>query len=169
MIISLIVAVANNGVIGRDNALPWHIAGDLQNFKRITTGHCMVLGRKNYESIGRPLPQRTNIVLTRAKDFSAPGCVVLHDLPQALEYARAQGESEVFIIGGAEIYRQAWPLIHKIYLTWVHQDFTGDVFFPFWDSAAGGETPLGPAWKVTQREDFFAEGATPAYSFLELN
>ena len=166
MMISLIVAVANNGVIGHNNDLPWHISADLQNFKRITTGHCMVLGRKNYESIGRALPQRTNIVLTRQKDFIAPGCVVLHDLPQALEYARAQGESEVFIIGGAEIYRQAWPLIHKIYLTWVHRDFTGDVFFPFWDSSATSNTPLGEAWKNTHREEFPAVEDIPAFSFL---
>ena len=111
MLISAIVAVSENNVIGRDGHLPWHLSLDLKRFKAITTGHAIILGRKNYEDIGRPLPNRTNYVLTRNKDFQAPGCIVCSSLDQAIESARAAGETECFIIGGAAVYREAMPLV----------------------------------------------------------
>ncbi len=135
MIVSAIVAVAENGVIGRDNTLPWRLPADLQEFKRITLGHHIVMGRKNHQDIGRPLPGRVNVVLSRSVGYTTPGCVVAHSLTEALDIARAAGESECFIVGGAEIYREALPLCQRLYWTEVHAHVPGDVFFP--DRGAG--------------------------------
>lgn len=132
MLISAIVAVSDNNVIGRDGHLPWHLSADLKRFKAITTGHSIILGRKNYDDIGRPLPNRTNYVLTRNREFSAPGCIVCASLEAALEAARAAKETECFIIGGAAVYREAMPLVKKLYLTKVLSNVDGDVFFPNW-------------------------------------
>jgi dihydrofolate reductase len=126
--LSLLVAVSDTGVIGRDNALPWRLSADLRRFRRLTTGHAIVMGRKTYESLGRPLPERTNIVVTRQADFAPPGVLVVHSIDAAIEQARkADGDdSEIFIIGGAEIYRQTLSRADRLYLTRVHTDVEGD-------------------------------------------
>ena len=126
---SLIVAVAENGVIGQDNALPWHLPNDLRHFKQLTTGHPVVMGRRTFESIGKPLPGRPNVVVTRQADWRAAGVEVAHSVPNALALAATLG-ADVFIIGGAEIYRQALPAADAIYLTEVHHAVAGDATFP---------------------------------------
>lgn len=133
MLFSIIVAVAENGVIGKDNKLIWSLPADMKFFKEKTTGHVIITGRKNYESIPdkfRPLPNRTNVVITRQKNYHAPGAVVVGSLEEALTYATTNSpKDEVFIIGGAEIFKQALPVCKRVYLTWVHELFEGDVFF----------------------------------------
>lgn len=126
--ISIIVAVAENNVIGKDNKLIWHLPKDLKHFKETTTGHFIIMGRKTFESNGRPLPNRTNVIITKDKNYKAEGCKIVHSLKEALDFAK--NESEVFIIGGGEIYKQAMPIADRIYLTKVHQSFEGDTFFP---------------------------------------
>ncbi len=129
--INLIVAIAQNGVIGGDNTLLWHISEDLKSFKRITSGHPVIMGRKTYESLGRPLPNRTNVVITRQRDLMIEGCVVVHSLSEALKLFSA--EQDIFIIGGAQIYREGINLAHKLYITRVHHDYEGDTSFPDYD------------------------------------
>jgi dihydrofolate reductase len=129
-LVSLIVAMAQNGVIGRDNALPWRLPEDLKRFKAFTLGKTLLMGRKTYESIGRPLPGRANLVLTRDSGWQAPGIVVVHSVEEAL--AGAAG-SELVAIGGAEIYRLVLPFARRIYLTHVHADVPGDTYFPDFD------------------------------------
>lgn len=129
-ILSAIVAMAENRVIGKDNKLPWHLPADLKHFKSITTGHPILMGRKTYESIGRPLPNRTNIIMTRDAAYHAAGCIVVTSIEKALEQATVHEAGEIFIIGGAEIYRQLMPHIQRIYLTIVHHQFDGDAYFP---------------------------------------
>jgi dihydrofolate reductase len=129
--ISLIVAMAQNGVIGRGNALPWHLPEDLKHFKATTMGKPMLMGRKTFESIGRALPGRLNLVLTRDPGWSAPGASVVHSVEQAL--ARAGETEELMVIGGAEIYRLVMPFARRIYLTHVQADVPGDAFFPAFD------------------------------------
>lgn len=128
--ISAIVAMSENHVIGDDNQLPWHLPADLKHFKTITSGHPILMGRKTYESIGRPLPNRTNIIITRNASYEAPGCIVVQSIHEAVERAAAIGSNEIFIIGGAEVYKQLLPNIERIYLTIVHDVFDGDAFFP---------------------------------------
>ncbi|MEM6723347.1 MAG: dihydrofolate reductase [Bacteroidota bacterium] len=130
MKISIIVAQTENRVIGKNNDIPWYLPADLKYFKKVTTGHHIIMGRKCYESIGRPLPKRTNVILTRRIDFHAEGCVVTHSLDEALDIARQNGEAEAFIIGGGEIYKLAMPLVDQIYLTQVHTELEGDIYFP---------------------------------------
>ena len=156
MSISLIYAISENGVIGLNNGLPWRLPADLKYFKRLTTGHCVVMGRKTWQSLGKPLPHRTNIVITRQADFAAPGGEVAHSLEAGL--ALCPADEEVFIIGGAEIYRQALVYAHKVYLTRVHHQFTGDVFLP----------ELNPAeWQEIGRQDCEPDEQNRfAYSFL---
>jgi dihydrofolate reductase len=125
---SAIVAMAKNRVIGRQNQLPWHLPNDLKRFKSLTTGYPIIMGRKTYESIGRPLPNRINIVLTRDVNFDAPGCTVFDHPDHTLDYAENLSD-EVFIIGGAEIYRVFWPKINYLYLTIVEADIEGDAYF----------------------------------------
>jgi dihydrofolate reductase len=139
--ISIIVAIARNGVIGGDNSLLWHISEDLQRFKRITTGHPVIMGRKTFESLGRPLPKRVNVVVTRQKDYRAEGCTVVHSLDEAVGLFPAQ--EEVFIIGGGDIYRQALPAADRLHITRVMHDYRGDTLFPDIDTAC---------WKETFRE-----------------
>jgi dihydrofolate reductase len=127
MTLSIIVAIAQNRAIGKNNQLLWHLPADLKHFKQITSGHTVIMGRKTYDSIGKPLPNRRNIVITR-QTLQIFGCEVVQSLPDAL--ALCNNEPEVFIIGGARIYEQALPLTHRIYLTEVEQDFEGDAFFP---------------------------------------
>ena len=133
MIISAIVATARNLVIGHQNQIPWYLPADLKYFKKMTTGHHVIMGRKSFESIGKPLPNRTNVVVTRDPFFVATGCMVAHSLPEALSLAEANGETEAFVIGGGEIYRQSWPYLDRIYLTEVDAEPEGDVFFPKMD------------------------------------
>jgi dihydrofolate reductase len=130
--LSLLVAVSTSGVIGRDNALPWKLSADLRRFRRLTTDHAIIMGRKTYESIGRPLPERTNIVVTRQSDFVAPGCEVVANIDAAIAKAReVHGEGhEVFIVGGAEIYRQTLDRADRLYLTRVETDAPGDTYLP---------------------------------------
>ena len=126
--ISIIVAVAEGGVIGGGGDLLWHISEDLRRFKQITSGHTVIMGRKTYDSIGRPLPNRRNIVITRNGEWSAIGCERAESLESAV--AMCKGEEEVFVIGGGEIYRKAMSLADKLYLTRVEKEFKGDTFFP---------------------------------------
>lgn len=130
MLISIIVAMARNRCIGRDGRLPWHLPGDLQRFKQLTMGHSLLMGRKTYESIGRPLPGRTSYVVSRTPGFFAAGCQTFTDIGAAVEAACTAGESELFVCGGAEIYRQTLPLCQRIYLTELERKVVGDAFFP---------------------------------------
>ncbi|GAB3204444.1 dihydrofolate reductase [Pontibacter aydingkolensis] len=127
--VNIIVATAENNVIGKDNQLIWHLPADLKHFKQLTMGHPILMGRKTYESIGKPLPGRTSIIITRQKDFEAEGCIVAHSVQEAIEKAKELDE-QVCIIGGAEIYKQALPLTDCIELTKIHHSFDGDTFFP---------------------------------------
>ena len=169
MRLSLIVAMAKNRTIGLDGAMPWHVPEDLKFFKRVTMGHPVIMGRKTYQSIGAALPGRTNIVVTRNKDFEAADADVVHDLSEALTKAKATeelwrpdgGREEIFVIGGADIYGQALPEAQRIYMTEVHQVHSGDALFP---ELAEGE------WKETDRQDRDPE--TPggsAYSLVILD
>lgn len=130
MIVSMIAAVAKNNVIGKDNKLLWKLSDDLRRFKRITSGHAVLMGRKTFESLGKPLPNRTNLVVTRDENFAAEGTHVFNQINEALEYARSEGEEELFIIGGGEIYQMMLPAANKMYLTKVHTQPEGDTFFP---------------------------------------
>ena len=137
MKISIIVAVAENNVIGKDNRLIWRMPEDMKFFKEKTEGHCVVTGRKNYESIPekfRPLPLRTNIVVTRQAEYKAPGSIVVGSIYEAIETAREKNEEELFIIGGADIYKQCMDIANCIYLTRIHHNFAGDAFFSGMDS-----------------------------------
>lgn len=141
--ISIIVAVAENNVIGKDNTLIWHLPADMKYFKEKTSGHCIITGRKNYESIPekfRPLPNRTNIVITRQKDYPAPGAIVVGSIEEAIQKAKETKDEEIFIIGGAEIYKQSIELADRIYLTQIHNKFDGDAFFPELDHSKWSET-----------------------------
>lgn len=132
MIVSLIAAVSDNGVIGRGGGLPWHLPGDLVRFKRVTTGHHMIMGRRTWESIGcRPLPGRPTIVVTRNRDYAAERATVAHSLEDALRLV--DDDDEVFIAGGEAIYREALPVADRIHLTRVHAEFEGDTRFPTFD------------------------------------
>ena len=131
MIVSAIVAVGRNNVIGKDNEIPWYLPADLKYFKRRTLNHHIIMGRKSFESIGRPLPKRTNIVITRNPFFVASNCLVAPSIEEALSIAFDNGEAEAFIIGGGEIYRQSMPLWDRVYLTRVEVEVeNGEVFFP---------------------------------------
>lgn len=128
MILSIVVAIAENNAIGKDNQLLWHLPADLKHFKQITTGHTIIMGRKTYDSIGRPLPNRRNIVITRNTGLVIEGVEVVNDLAAAMNLCR--NEKEVFIIGGAEIYKHALNDTDRIYLTRVHERYDADTFFP---------------------------------------
>lgn len=155
--ISLIVAMSQNKVIGSNNAMPWHIPGELARFKRITTGHAIIMGRKTFESIGRVLPNRTNIIITRDSEYKVEGALIVNSLDEALRQAKeADGSEELFIIGGGEIFKQAMPIADKLYLTLVHKDVDGDTYFPDYSMFT----------KQISREDHEHDGFS--YSFLEL-
>lgn len=127
-LLSLIAAVAENGVLGAAGRLPWHLRADLRRFKKLTMGHHLIMGRKTYESINRLLPGRTTIIVSRRLDYRVPGATVVASLPEAR--AAAAGDNEVFVVGGGEIYQQALPLVDRLYLTVVHAAPPGDTFFP---------------------------------------
>ena len=133
MIVSAIAALSRNKVIGKNNDLPWRLPDDMKFFMETTKGHHVIMGRKNYDSLHdkyKPLPQRTNIVITRQHNFQAPGCVVLNAVEPGLEIARNNGETECFIIGGAEIYKLAMPYTTRLYLTEIDAEIEGDTWFP---------------------------------------
>jgi dihydrofolate reductase len=160
-LVSLIVAAAANGVIGRDNRMPWHLPEDLAHFKRLTLGHPVIMGRKTCESIvaalGKPLPGRANIVVTRQAHFAAPGCTVASSLEAALGAAR--GADEVFVIGGAEIYRLALARADRVYLTRIDAEVEGDATFPTLDPAE---------WREVAREEHPpAGGRAFGFAFLQ--
>jgi len=136
--LSIVVAVAENGVIGRGNALPWHLPDDLKRFKELTLGKPMVMGRKTYESIGRPLPGRTTIVVSRQPGLTIEGCTVVNSLHAAIVAARAA--PEVVLVGGAQLYRSAMPMVSTIHLTRVHATVGGDTLFPILDMQQWRET-----------------------------
>jgi dihydrofolate reductase len=129
MLISLIVAMASNRVIGDRGDIPWKIPGEQKMFKEITLGHAVIMGRKTYESLIRPLPGRTNIVVTRQTDYEAPGCIIAQDLDRAIK-SIATDESEAFIIGGGQLYHETIPVADRIYVTLIPREIPGDTFFP---------------------------------------
>jgi dihydrofolate reductase len=133
MTVSLIVAAAENGVIGRGNQLPWRLSADLQRFKQLTMGHAVIMGRRTFESIGRPLPGRRMIVVSRQGDFRPQGVQRVRSLDEACQAAAEHGDSEAMVIGGAEIFRQVLPAAERLYLTRVHAEPPGDVYFPALD------------------------------------
>lgn len=135
--ISIIVAVAKNGVIGDKNSLLWHLREDMIHFRTTTSGHPVVMGRKTYDSIGRPLPKRTNVVITRDTNLAIEGCTMVHSLDEAV--AMFDKSEEVFIIGGAQIYKQALPIADRIYLTVIDKEYEGDTSFPEIDHSAWNE------------------------------
>ncbi len=138
---SIVVAVARNGVIGRDNQLPWRLPADMAHFKRVTMGHPIVMGRRTYESIGKPLPGRTNIVVTHDRSYKAPGCVVVHSLDEAW---RAAGDAgEVCVIGGTTLFAETLPLADTIHLTEVEADVPGDTYMPAFDRGDWRELEVG--------------------------
>ena len=139
---SLIVAFANNQVIGINNTLPWHLPEDLKRFRALTTGHHIIMGRKTYESLGRLLPGRTTVIVTRNKDFKVEGALIAHSLQAALVLASV--DSEPFVIGGAELYKEAIKLVTKLYITEVHADFAGDAFFEAIDLSV---------WQLAEKKD----------------
>ncbi|MBQ3208273.1 MAG: dihydrofolate reductase [Alistipes sp.] len=156
--ISIIVAVAKNGVIGDKNALLWHLREDMIHFRTTTSGHPVVMGRKTFDSIGRPLPKRTNVVITRDTNLTIEGCTVVHSLEEAV--ALFDPSEEVFIIGGAQIYRQAMPLADRIYLTVIDKPYEGDTSFPEIDYSV---------WRECNREDFArGEAFEHPFSFITL-
>lgn len=155
MLISLIVAMSQNRVIGRDGGLPWHLPADLQRFKQLTMGQTLLMGRKTWQSIGRPLPGRRVIVLSRAPGFRAEGCSVVADLASGIA---ASHTPELFVCGGGEIYRQALPLVQRIYLTELLREVEGDTFF--------SELPAG-GFELIHSEEFIDGGQPCRFSILE--
>ncbi|MCB1648031.1 MAG: type 3 dihydrofolate reductase [Pseudomonadales bacterium] len=164
MKLALIWAMARNRTIGRNNALPWHLPEDLKYFKRVTMGKPIIMGRKTWESIGRPLPGRTNIVISRDPAFQAEGVKVVNSLEQALSVAESvgiiDGSDEVVVMGGEQIYALALPKAERLYMTEVHADVAGDAHFPEFDRSR---------WQELLREDHAADGPNPYdYSFIVL-
>lgn len=156
-VVSVIVAMARNRVIGTRNGLPWHLPADLAHFKRLTMGHHILMGRRTYESIGRPLPGRTTVIITRDPAYRPPGCLVAASLAEAL--ALGGGDPEVFFVGGAQIYAQALPLADRLYLTEIDADFEGDAWFPDFDRGQ---------WRETERQrQVGADGLV--YAFVTLD
>ncbi len=136
MIVTLIVAMSRDGTIGDKGKIPWHLSEDLRRFKQVTMGCPIIMGRKTYESIGKPLPGRENIILTRNVRFEAPdGTIIFSNLDEAITYCRAKNTSQIFVIGGSEVYRQALPIADRLLLTRVHRDVRGDKKFPEYDSS----------------------------------
>jgi len=158
MILSAIAAMAENNTIGLNNSLPWHLTADLKRFKAITTGRPIIMGRKTFLSIGRPLPNRTNIVITRDRGFKAEGCLIANSIDDAIALAEQHATDEVFVIGGEEIYRQLLPKVSRLYLTIVHHPFEGDAYFP---------TLMPGEWQEVSRERHASDLDNPyEYSFV---
>lgn len=128
--ISFMVAMDENRVIGYKNELPWHLPEDLKHFKRVTMGHPIIMGRKTFESIGRPLPGRENIIISRQEDYKKEGCRVMNSLEEVEELIGKKSADEYFVIGGAEIFKELLPLADRLYITFIHEEFEGDTLFP---------------------------------------
>ena len=159
-IISAIAAMSINRVIGKDNQLPWHLPADLKHFKNLTTGHPILMGRKTYESIGKPLPNRTNLIMSQNSDFQAAGCITVQSIQEVLAQPAVINSEELFIIGGAHIYQLWLAEITRIYLTLVKETFDGDAFFPELNSND---------WREIAREQHQAdEQNIYAYDFIQL-
>jgi len=157
MRLSIIAALSSNNVIGRDNDLPWHLSTDLKRLKALTMGHHMIMGRKTYDSIGRPLPGRTFVVITRDPSFAAEGVKIVHSLEDAIQVAA--GDDEPFIAGGAQIFEQAIHRADRMYLTRVHAEIEGDTWFPDFDDVS--------EWQLTDAEHFDADEKNDyPFSFL---
>ena len=152
----MIAAAAENNALGKENDLVWHLPDDFKRFKKLTTGHHIIMGRKTFESFPQPLPNRTHIIITRNKDYKAEGAVVVHSLERAIEIAK--GDSQPFIIGGGEIYKLALPYSDNIELTRVHSDFKADTFFPEIDEKE---------WKLVN-EEFHPTDENHKYAFTYL-
>ncbi len=155
--ISMIGAVAKNLAIGKNNRLLWHIPEDLKRFKELTNGHAIIMGSKTFESLGRPLPHRTNIVIAKDANYKADGCTVVHSLDEAIIEAKKNEPDEIFIIGGGSIYAQFLPRADKLYITLVDKEYEADTFFPPY---------LDQFKKITFRQEGKYEGLK--YTFLEL-
>jgi len=152
MIISAIVAMNAEGIIGLNNQIPWHLSADLKFFKKTTTGHHILMGRKCYESIGMPLPNRTNIVITRDPYFIVSNCLIAHSIEEGISIAKSNQETELFIIGGGEIYNQSMYLCDQLYVTLVDYNGIGDVYFPKIDLNE---------WKLIHEENHLASDKNP--------
>lgn len=154
--VTIIAAIANNNALGINNKLIWHLPEDLKRFKRVTNGHHVIMGRKTFESLGKPLPNRTTIIITRNKNYKANNCIVVNSLDEALKNAKQ--DKNPFILGGAEIYKLAMPIVDKLDLTIVHHEFEADAFFPEIDTSI---------WKEKSREKFKADEMNKFdYSFV---
>ncbi|WP_282126151.1 dihydrofolate reductase [Marinifilum flexuosum] len=157
MNLAIIVAASRNNVIGKDNQLIWRLSADLKRFKALTTGHTIIMGRKTFDSIGKPLPNRTSVIITRQENYKQEGCIVVHSLEEALDVVKDQ--DKVFIIGGGTIYEQAMEKADELYLTLVHKEFEGDTFFPEIKSAQ---------WESITREDCMPDEKNEyPYSFID--
>jgi dihydrofolate reductase len=156
--ITIIAAIANNNALGKDNDLIWYLPADLKRFKNVTSGHHILMGRNTFESIGKPLPNRTTVIITRNKNYQAEGCIVVDSIEKAIEVAKE--DAQIFIIGGAQIYKQAMAsnLADRLDITQVHHSFDADVFFPEIDAEI---------WFEIAKEDFFADEKNKYdYSFI---
>jgi dihydrofolate reductase len=159
MKISLIVAMASNRVIGLNNQMPWHLSADLKRFKEITMGHPIIMGRKTFEAIGKPLPGRTNIIVSRNLSYQQEGCVVVDSIEAAINHG-CRLDDEVFVIGGATLYEATLPIADNLYITQINQDFEGDTFFPEFNKND---------WSAVDREDMTDnEKVGFSYSFVKL-
>ena len=159
MTVSIIAALGNNNVIGRDNQLPWHMPADLKRFKQLTTGHHLLMGRRTYESVGKPLPGRINVVISRSPDYAPEGVAVARSLDEAVGKAEAAGDPEIFIGGGSAIFEQAIHRADRMYLTRVHAEPEGDTYFPEFDDVN--------EWELVDAEHYEADERNPyPYSFL---
>lgn len=157
--IASIFAMSENRVIGKENKLPWHLSADLKYFKATTLHHPILMGRKTYESIGKPLPQRTSIIITRQPNYQVPEAIVVNTLTEGIEKAQ-EINKDIFIIGGAEILKEALPLIDTMYLTLIHATFEGDVFYPYYNEQQ---------WQEVWREDHQPDEKNKyPYSFIKL-
>jgi dihydrofolate reductase len=153
---TIIAAIAANNALGKDNDLIWHLPADLIRFRKRTTGHYLLMGRNTYESIGRPLPNRTTVIITRNQEYNAPGCIIVHSMKAALEIAK--NDTQPFVIGGAQIYEEAILFADQLDITEVHAEFEADVFFPKIDLQI---------WKEIKRETFSSDDKNPhRYSFV---
>jgi dihydrofolate reductase len=154
--ITIIAAIANNNALGKDNDLIWHLPADLIRFRKTTTGHHIIMGRNTYESIGRPLPNRITVIITRNMDYKAEGCIIVNSIEAALEIAKE--DSSPFIIGGAQIYKEAIKIVDQLDITEVHHQFEADAFFPEIDLSI---------WNETKREPFLTDEKNKyEYSFV---
>ena len=160
MIKSIMVARSDNRVIGKDNDLVWHMPADLKYFKETTQGHYVMMGRKTYESVDKPLPGRLNIIITRQPDYSRECCITVHSLEEAFALGKKNGQREVFVLGGSEIYQLAMGQVDRIYLTEIKAEFEGDAYFPEIDQSK---------WKEVKREEHEPDEQNPhPYAFVVL-